>query len=905
MLDVLPRGWVRTTLADVCLPVPRVLPAATPDAAFTYFDIGGIDGDTNRVAETKTFLGRDAPSRARQAVQTGDILFSTVRTYLRKIAPIEEASATPVASTGFAVIRAAPGVVPQFLFYQVISDDFLEPLNSLQAGTSYPAVRPGDVFSRPILLPPTHEQERIVAAINESWSRLAASEAATRRALVRLDRYRSAVLDAAFRGELTRGWRGRRAPGQTGEQLLERLLAARRARLEGIEHQRRAASPQPPKHGKLAPAHRKPIEPRLDGLPPVPRDWAWASLDQITVHLASGSRDWSRYYGKGRGTFLMAQNIQRAGLDLTFRQVVGPPGDDPDRDRSQVKKGDILVTIVGANAGDVCMVPEELPEHFVCQSVALLRLVEPGLAPSVWRYLAANEGGQKQWRRMLYGAGRPHLSFTHLRTTAVPIPPPDEQVEIGREIERRTAAADRLGVTLDQQLESVRVARQTILREAFAGNLAVQDDADESVLTMLARVHAARDAEVAANKRRRQPSRRHRAIPAGEGATMKKPVPTLDSLRAAWDATGRQPNARQLFDAAGFTASQVVEFYELLGAAQEIREAFESESKGRPDVNANSAPAPAAEQIARGRFRLVTLWLEDFKNLKNYEIRFDPSQGMNVVLGWNGTGKSNLFEALVIIFRDLHRWWEKNQWTGEPMAAYRLAYEMDGLLVEIDWSPPRSKRPEARVVTIHEDGSHGDSRALKREEIPLPRFVFGYYSGPTNRLAEHFLPMKRDHYDRLRSADSDDPATLARLLEQRRFFCAETHHAKYVLLAFSYKEDPKIAQFLKSRLRILGFGSALFVIRRPRWARKGTSPEDFWGATGIMRRVMDKLRRYAVAPMVVKQTVSDGYRSTVEDHYFFSCPTWVAYMPSPPSTLTPVRFSWRSRAQISQGLFMT
>ena len=56
--------------------------------------------------------------------------------------------------------------------------------------------------------------------------------------------------------------------------------------------------------------------------------------------------------------------------------------------------------------------------------------------------------------------------------------------------------------------------------------------------------------------------------------------------------------------------------------------------------------------------------------------------------------------------------------------------------------------------------------------------------------------MKQAHYARLREAKADDAKTLAELLEQRRFFCAETHHAKYVLLAFSYKEDSKISAFL-------------------------------------------------------------------------------------------------------------
>jgi len=132
--------------------------------------------------------------------------------------------------------------------------------------------------------------------------------------------------------------------------------------------------------------------------------------------------------------------------------------------------------------------------------------------------------------------------------------------------------------------------------------------------------------------------------------------------------------------------------------------------------------------------------------------------------------------------------------------------------------------------------------------------------------------MNQAHYVRLRDATSDDSKTLATLLEKRRFFCAETHHAKYVLLAFFYKKDPEINTFLQDRLRITGFESALFVIRKPTWAKSGAKATDFWGARGVMRRVLERLRKFAIAPIVVEQTITEGYRTSKEDHYYFFLP---------------------------------
>jgi len=140
------------------------------------------------------------------------------------------------------------------------------------------------------------------------------------------------------------------------------------------------------------------------------------------------------------------------------------------------------------------------------------------------------------------------------------------------------------------------------------------------------------------------------------------------------------------------------------------------------------------------------------------------------VLGWNGTGKSNLFESLVIIFRDLDEWREHNKWPEQPSSGYRLQYEIDDELIEIIWDPDEMKRPAVSAASrLAKSKAFDEPKTIARTDLPLPRFIFGYYSGPTNRLAEHFQPMNQAHYVRLREAPSDDPKTLATLLEQRRF----------------------------------------------------------------------------------------------------------------------------------------
>ncbi len=87
-MNDLPKGWTESALGEVCIRASKVNPKDEPDRKITYLDIGGIDNAHFKIAETKTYTGSDAPSRARQLVAEGDVLFSTVRTYLKKIAPV-------------------------------------------------------------------------------------------------------------------------------------------------------------------------------------------------------------------------------------------------------------------------------------------------------------------------------------------------------------------------------------------------------------------------------------------------------------------------------------------------------------------------------------------------------------------------------------------------------------------------------------------------------------------------------------------------------------------------------------------------------------------------------------------------------------------------------------------------
>lgn len=83
--------------------------------------------------------------------------------------------------------------------------------------------------------------------------------------------------------------------------------------------------------------------------------------------------------------------------------------------------------------------------------------------------------------------------------------------------------------------------------------------------------------------------------------------------------------------------------------------------------------------------RIKHLGIKAFKNLRNFLIKFDAESPTTVLVGRNGTGKSNLLEALTIIFRDLDL-------AEGPTISYSMDYDCRGHQVRIVTFPDEPKK---------------------------------------------------------------------------------------------------------------------------------------------------------------------------------------------------------------------
>jgi predicted ATPase len=236
--------------------------------------------------------------------------------------------------------------------------------------------------------------------------------------------------------------------------------------------------------------------------------------------------------------------------------------------------------------------------------------------------------------------------------------------------------------------------------------------------------------------------------------------------------------------------------------------------------------------------RITYLKLPSFKNLKNFEICFAPNEPDVLVVGRNGTGKSNLIEALVIIFRDLISRLDKQ--SPQTPFSYIVHYSIAGHTVEIDHDPARSKL-RTRVVVDGTPCSIANLRPAAGPEL-VPRTVFAYYSGPSDRLSSLFDTSLADFRGSMIAGDT---------AAQQRLVYGRLIHSRFVLLAFLAEDDEASTRVLRKELGIEKLESAMFVLQQPYWAKAQTaaSKADFWKARGVVRDFLKSLYDQALAPL--------------------------------------------------------
>lgn len=478
----LPPGWTTAKLKDITLPRTTRNPQAEGDGEFLYVDIEALDNTSQRIIAPKRLLKAEAPSRARMAIKAGDIIFSLVRPYLKNLAVVPEELDDQIASTAYCVLRPANGIVSQFVFYSVFREAFINLI--VTYGDSPPAGHDDEFVEMTIPLAPTNEQQRIVAAIEQQFTRLDAGVAALKSAQARLKRYRAAVLKAAVEGKLTEEWRAEHPDTEPASVLLQRILVERRARWEA---DLRAKGKDPTKL-----RYEEPAAPDTADLPELLEGWRWARVDQVGEVQLGRQRAPQYHTGSHMRPYLRVANVFEDRIDTS--DVMTMNFTPEEYEIYSLRYGDILLNegqsleLVGRPA----MYRDEVPGS--CFQNTLVRFrAYPGLLPSfaliVFRAYLHSQRFQRIGKHTTNIA---HLGAGRFAELEFPLPPISEQEQIVAELEQRLSVVSELEATVEANLKRAERLRQSILREAFAGRLVPKDPNDEPASVLLERIRQER-----------------------------------------------------------------------------------------------------------------------------------------------------------------------------------------------------------------------------------------------------------------------------------------------------------------------------------------------------------------------------------------------------------------------------
>ena len=424
-LGELPAHWEVRRLKYLATVNDEALTETTdPDTEITYVDIGNVDS-VRGITGTEGLVFERAPSRARRIVRQGDIIISTVRTYLKAIARIESTDTNLIVSTGFAVIRPRH-LDDGFVAYALSSPYFVERVVAHSVGVSYPAINASDLTRLDIAFPPIPEQQAIAAFLDRETARIHALVARKERLIELLQEKRTALITRA----VTRG-----------------LYPNAPMKDSGVEW-----------------------------LGEIPAHWEVKRLKYLVGKIGSGKtpRGGAERYLDDGVMLLRSQNVHFGKLQLADVAFIDADT-DAEMAGSRVGEGDVLLNITGASLGRSCVARLGGIDANVNQHVCVLRPDQQQDKSEFLAYSLESRSLQDQIFNNENGVSRDALNFEQIGDLLFARPAMSEQQAIADFLERETAKLDALVAKVQDAIDRLKELRTALISAAVTGRIDVRE----------------------------------------------------------------------------------------------------------------------------------------------------------------------------------------------------------------------------------------------------------------------------------------------------------------------------------------------------------------------------------------------------------------------------------------------
>ncbi len=424
-LGEIPAHWEVRRLKHLASLNPESLGEDTdPGLEMVYVDIGGVDS-LGRIVEREPLTFALAPSRARRLVRGGDVIVSTVRTYLRAIAPINDPEPNLVVSTGFAVVRPADDLTTDYAAYALRAPYFVERVVANSKGVSFPAINESEMATYALAVPPAHEQRAIGAFLDWETAKIDALVAKNERLIELLQEKRTALITRA----VTKGLDPNAPMKDSGVEWLDQC-----------------------------PAH-------WTGLPL--KRW-------VATKITDGPHETPELVTEGVD-FISAEAVSNGRIDFDKRRgFISPDLHAYYCRKCKPVRDDILICKSGATTGKLARVDVDI-EFSVWSPLALVRSNRSRVLPGFLEMALGSEYVQKQIKRTWSAGTQPNISMGDLEQLFVVAPETEEQAKILDYVDQEAGGFDLLGARVRDAIERLKELRTALISAAVTGKIDVRE----------------------------------------------------------------------------------------------------------------------------------------------------------------------------------------------------------------------------------------------------------------------------------------------------------------------------------------------------------------------------------------------------------------------------------------------
>ena len=425
-LGDVPEGWGVAPLKSVTTHNDDTLEETTsPNTEILYVDISGVSAPEG-ITSKESMLFSDAPSRARRCVKNGDIIISTVRTYLRAIARVRNPEENLVVSTGFAVIRPRTNISPDFVGYVLSAGYFIEQVISRSTGVSYPAINASELVRISVAIPSLIEQKAIAEFLDRETGKIDGLVAEQRRLIELLKEKRQAVISHA----VTKGLNPNAPMKDSG----------------------------------------------VEWLGEVPAHWDVLAIKHIvSTPITDGPHETPKFFDVGI-PFVSAEAVSSGRIDFEkIRAHISDIDNQRFSKKYSPKKFDIYMVKSGATTGVTAIV--ETDDVFnIWSPLAAIRCNELNYPYFVLNFMRSRNFADAIAISWSFGTQQ-NIGMKVIENLPITRPPLSEAIEIANSLQDKSAKFDKIILQAQAQIELMQERRTALISAAVTGKIDVRQQA--------------------------------------------------------------------------------------------------------------------------------------------------------------------------------------------------------------------------------------------------------------------------------------------------------------------------------------------------------------------------------------------------------------------------------------------